>query len=107
MLGTLLGAAGRAGRIGLACIDGHADFATPDESQTGSAASMCLALAVGRGNSPLARLAGPTPLVRHPRALGMELTIDGPALDPGGVCGTRLTALLEQVLSTDVGGEHR
>ena len=64
VLGTLLGAAGRAGRIGLAYIDGHADFATPDESQTGSAASMCLALAVGRGDSPLARLAGPTPLVR-------------------------------------------
>ncbi len=51
-------------RIGLAYVDGHADFATPEESMTGSAASMGLALAVGRGESPLARLAGPVPLVR-------------------------------------------
>ncbi len=31
---------------------------------TGSVASMGLALAVGRGDTPLARLAGPAPLVR-------------------------------------------
>jgi len=41
----------------------HTDFATPEESQTGSVASMCLALAVGRGDTPLARLAGDGPLV--------------------------------------------
>lgn len=64
VLGCLLGATRRVGRIGLAYIDGHADFATPEESITGSAASMCLALAVGRGDSPLARLDGPMPLVR-------------------------------------------
>lgn len=64
VLGSLLGARRRGGRIGLAYLDGHADFATPQESVTGSAASMCLALAVGRGESPLARLAGPKPLVR-------------------------------------------
>jgi arginase len=64
VLGNLLGATRRAPRIGLAYIDAHADFATPEESLTGSAASMCLALAVGRGDSPLARLAGPKPLVR-------------------------------------------
>lgn len=78
VLGCILGASragrdtGHAGRdtgsdrsrIGLAYVDGHADFASPEESMTGSVASMGLALAVGRGESPLARLAGPVPLVR-------------------------------------------
>jgi arginase len=65
ILGSLLGAThGGARRVGLAYFDAHADFATPQESLTGSAASMCLALAVGRGDSPLARLAGTGPLVR-------------------------------------------
>lgn len=64
VLGSLLGASRHAHRIGLAYIDAHADFATPEESITGSAASMCLAFAVGRGNSPLAALAGSKPLVR-------------------------------------------
>jgi arginase len=65
VLGTLLGLR-RAGlsRAGLAYLDGHADFATPTESRTGSVASMCLGLAVGRSESPLARLAEPGPLVR-------------------------------------------
>lgn len=66
VLGCLLGArrAVRDTRIGLAYVDGHADFASPEESMTGSVASMGLALAVGRGGTRLARLAGPTPLVR-------------------------------------------
>jgi arginase len=65
VLGSLLGASqGGERRVGLAYFDAHADFATPQESLTGSAASMCLALAVGRGDSPLARLAGTRPLVR-------------------------------------------
>src|SRR6202049_2364777 len=66
VLGCLLGARQSAqGRrsVGLAYIDAHADFATPEESRTGSVASMCLALAVGRGKTPLARLAGDGPLV--------------------------------------------
>jgi arginase len=64
VLGCLLGARrAAAGRIGLAYVDAHADFATPEESRTGSVSSMCLALAVGRGKSPLARLAGRSPLV--------------------------------------------
>jgi hypothetical protein len=33
-----------------------------------------------------------TPLVRHPRALGLELT------DPDRSCATRLVSLLEKVL---------
>jgi arginase len=201
VLGALLGARhGSEGDIGLAYVDGHADFATPSGSVTGSVASMCLALAVGRGDSPLARLSpdGPLvrgedvalmgrrddadarvygedvlgemgvldltaadimrrgtdlavrtalerltrpglvgfwihldadvldptvmpavdspdpgglsldtvaelllPLVRHPKSLGLELTIYDPGLDPDGSCARRLAALLECVL---VGG---
>jgi arginase len=65
VLGALLGAReGRKGEVALAYVDGHADFATPMESMTGSVASMCLALAVGRGDSPLARQWRDDPLVR-------------------------------------------
>jgi arginase len=53
-----------AGSIGLVYADGHADFAMPTESRTGSAASMCLGLAVGRGETPLSRLGGTEPLLR-------------------------------------------
>jgi arginase len=65
VLGCLLGlrASGRS-RIALVYVDAHADFATPETSRTGSVASMCLALAVGHGETPLARLAGDVPLAR-------------------------------------------
>jgi arginase len=197
VLGGLLGARRLAGGpVGLAYVDAHADFATPEESITGSAASMCLAMAVGRGATPLARLGdgvplvapgdvallarrdegepygheglrqlrvldtpwaairdrGPAraaaealtvltrdglqgfwihvdadvldaaimpavdsptpdgpdvaalvdlvgPLVRHPRALGLQLTIYDPGLDPDGACGERLAGFLEQALT--------
>ncbi len=63
VLGTILGArAARRGTIGLAYLDGHADFGTPQESRTGSAASMCLGLVAGRGDTPLARLGAAGPL---------------------------------------------
>ncbi|HWN43028.1 MAG TPA: arginase family protein [Thermoanaerobaculia bacterium] len=62
LLGTLLGLRPR-GRIGLAFIDGHCDFALPSISISGGAAGMDLALAVGRGGR-LARLAG-EPLMRE------------------------------------------
>jgi len=39
-----------------------------------------------------------TPIVRHPRALGLELTIYDPGLDPDRSCATRLVSLLEDVL---------
>lgn len=65
VLGALAGARRAVdGAVGLAYVDGHADFAAPAESLTGSAASMDLSFAVGRGDSPLARLAGAAPLVR-------------------------------------------
>jgi arginase len=190
--------------VALAYIDGHADFATPTESRTGSAASMCLGLAVGRGNTPLARLAGDVPLVhpgnialigrrdeaepwyghvalhasavldlpyaavrdagteqtaatvlgrvaredlsgfwihvdadvidpavmpavdspepggpsleelaallrplaRHPKSLGMELTIYDPQLDPDHACGRRLVELLDDVLGAGAAGRE-
>ena len=79
VLGCLLGARRAAGgRVGLAYVDAHADFATPDESRTGSVSSMCLALAAGRGDSPLARLVGRTPLVygRHVALLGRRDTTE-------------------------------
>ena len=198
VLGSLLGLRhAHRGPVGLAYVDAHADFGTPEESRTGSAASMCLALAVGRGGTPLARLDGEkplahaanvvligrrdhaepwyghealraseildlphaavrargtagtsraalprlaraelagfwihfdadvldpdvmpavdspvpgglgleelaellTPLVRHPQALGLELTIYDPTLDPDRICAARLVTLLEQVLA--------
>lgn len=63
VLGCLLGARTGELPIGLAYVDAHADFSTPEESHTGSPAGMCLALAVGRGDTPLARLGGEEPLV--------------------------------------------
>ena len=64
VLGCLLGfRRSRQGKIGLVYIDAHADFGAPEESRSGSASSMCLALAVGRGDTPLARLNGQMPLV--------------------------------------------
>jgi arginase family enzyme len=39
------------------------------------------------------------PLVEHPQALGMELTIYDPALDADQVCAARLARLLETLCS--------
>lgn len=175
LLGTLRGVRGR-GRVGLAFVDGHADFAIPATTVTGSIAGMDLALAVGRGGyEPLVReedvviigrraedapdsdgitvidaddldgaaeralrilepldgffihldvdvldsrlmpavdspdpgglseeelVAVLRPLVHHPRALGMEVTIYDPALDPDRVCGRRIVEVLEKVFAT-------
>jgi arginase len=63
VLGCLLAARRRSGRVGLAYVDAHADFLTPDESPGGSVSNMALSFAVGRGASALARLAGSVPLV--------------------------------------------
>jgi arginase len=66
VLGAMLGLRLRGhSRVGLVYVDAHADFATPVTSRTGSAASMCLALAVGRGETPLAHLDNGSPLVRE------------------------------------------
>jgi arginase len=79
VLGSLLGARQSAqGSVGLVYVDAHADFATPEESRTGSVASMCLGLAVGRGETPLAQLAGEEPLVhgRHVVVIGRRDAAD-------------------------------
>ena len=64
VLGCLSGVRRKRARVGLVYVDAHGDFATPEQSRTGSVASMCLALAVGRGDSVLAHLDGEQPLVR-------------------------------------------
>jgi arginase family enzyme len=47
------------------------------------------------------------PLVRHPKALGMEVTIYDPALDPDRSAGARLVTLLERLLTTSTSGVSR
>jgi arginase len=65
MLGALRGLRLASGEpAGVVYIDAHADFATLDESPSGSACSMNLAIAVGRMAGPLAPLVGEQPLVR-------------------------------------------
>src|SRR5687767_7316352 len=63
LLGSLLGLS-RGRDLGLVYLDGHTDFNTPETTETGAVAGMDLALATGRGASPLATLRGSRPLVR-------------------------------------------
>jgi arginase len=94
VLGCLSGVRRKRERVGLVYVDAHGDFATPELSRSGSAASMCLALAVGRGDSTLARLDGDRPLARPEDLVvvgrrddsdvpwyGQELLQAGPMLD--------------------------
>lgn len=64
VLGALLGLrdAGR-DSVGLVYMDAHDDFASVDDSGSGSACSMALSLAVGRCDTRLAQLGGTRPLV--------------------------------------------
>jgi arginase len=65
LLGALLGLRqGGRSQVGLVYFDAHSDFATLEESRSGSASSMNLSLAIGRVDTPLARLDGARPLVR-------------------------------------------
>jgi arginase len=65
LLGALLGLRRSRGEpLGLVYIDAHADFATLEESPSGSACSMNLALATGRAEGRLAHLSHEVPLVR-------------------------------------------
>ncbi len=122
VLGSLLGARRALGRpVGLAYVDAHADFATAGESATGSAASMALALAVGRGDSRLARIGGQLPLVetRHValvgrrdgdvsashRALGQSGVLDLPHADAMPIdTGYLAAAALARAAAREVGG---
>jgi arginase len=68
LLGCLAGLK-RGRELGLVYLDGHTDFNTTETTVTGAVAGMDLALATGRGNSPLAK-----PLVRdeHVVAVGVR-----------------------------------
>jgi arginase len=46
------------------------------------------------------------PLVRHPKALGLEVTIYDPGLDPGRACAARLVTLFETLLHFDSNTSH-
>jgi arginase len=64
VLGCLLAAKRKPGdAVGLVYVDAHPDFASPEESRTGSVSGMALALATGRGHSALARLGDGSSLV--------------------------------------------
>jgi arginase len=63
LLGSLLGLS-RGRELALVYLDGHTDFNTVETTVTGAVAGMDLALATGRGSSPLARLHGGLPLLR-------------------------------------------
>jgi arginase len=102
LLGALLGLQ-VAGRVpaGLVYIDGHADFATLDESQSGSACSMNLALAVGRATTPLSRLGGERPLVSAENVVHIGSRDAGEpygnhALSPSGILSLPDSAIREQ-----------
>jgi arginase len=121
-LGCLLAAGRRVGGpVGLAYVDAHADFATPNDSPTGAVSSMCLGLASGRGDTPLAHLAGRTQLVNdrnvaligcrdHGSPLGRAALERSAILDLSGAQfalhgPSELTAAaLERVASPDVRG---
>jgi arginase len=103
VLGCVLGARRSAGGpVGLVYLDAHADFATPQESRTGSVASMGLALAAGRGNTPLAHLAGRAPLVdaRHVALIGRrdaaDVSCGHAALEVSGVLDLTDAELMTQ-----------
>lgn len=98
VLGSLLGARA-GGRVALVYVDAHADFAAPRESRTGSAASMCLALAVGRGGSPLARLDGASPLVHGEDVVLIGRRDDGQSYGQGALSGAGILDLPDVGLS--------
>lgn len=93
LLGSLLGLRSR-GDVGLVFMDAHRDFATAEISPTGGIAGMDLALAVGRGDSPLARLAGPDPLVREDDVVLLGRKDEGDE-DAYGDHSTRFTSILD------------
>jgi arginase len=53
----------------------------------------------GPGIEELAALL--TPVVHHPKALGMALTLYDPSLDPDQSCAVRLVTLLETVIERE------
>jgi len=78
VFGPLLALA-RRGRSGLLFLDGHADFAHPDEEPSGEAASTELGLATGRTPDGFGPIGGFDPLIDDERVavLGYRLHDDG------------------------------
>jgi arginase len=105
-LGCLLGAQQSAGGpVGLAYVDAHADFSTPEDSTTGSVSGMCLSLALGRGDTPLARLDGDRPLVngQHVALIGRRQVAS-----PSGMMALASSSILDLSsagFATHAGGE--
>jgi len=85
LLGTLLGARRQVDRLGLAFIDAHSDFLTPERSGTHGAAGMDLALAVGLGPPPLSALAPDGPLIAPDAVVHLGLREEDPVLRASGV----------------------
>lgn len=121
VLGCLLAARTRlGGPVGLVYVDAHADFSTARESVTGSISGMTLALATGRGGSPLVALAGKSPLVDGKRvaligrrsiraasgrhALETSSILDLPFTRSSTASGDISAAALARVASADVRG---
>jgi arginase len=121
VLGCLLATRKRlGGPVGLVYVDAHADFSTARESATGSISGMTLALATGRGRSPLVALGGKSPLVNGKRvalvgrrspvpcgqdALETSSILDLPSTRFSVGASSDLSALaLDRVASPDVRG---
>lgn len=100
VVGALAGVRQRAGRVGLAYLDSHADFAVPAESRTGSASSMCLGHAVGRDSAPLATLHGDGPLVLEEDTVivGRSLDADEPEEAKAALTASRVLDVNRDVL---------
>lgn len=94
LLAGLFGASAR-GRVGLAYVDAHADFVVPATTTSGQASAMDLALATGRGETPLARLKPDGPLVREEDValLGRKDDVDDAAYGARGPSSTRILDL--------------
>ncbi len=63
LLGIVPSLRARAGRIALCTIDGHPDYSTGSQSETGETADMELAILTGDGPEELTTLAGAPPMV--------------------------------------------
>jgi arginase len=93
-LACLLAARKKAGAlVGLVYCDAHSDFASPEESPSESVSGMALALATGRGNSALSRLAGATPLVGDRQVALLGRRVDGS--DQHGRSGLARSAIFD------------
>jgi len=95
VFGPLLALASR-GRPGLLFLDGHADFAHPEDEPSGEAASMDLALATGHGPMVFGPIGVSDPLIDDDRVavLGYRVHDDGTDRNRGvDVWDTAITAI--------------